>query len=865
MSEGRPPADPVTLASFGTFARPPVLERIARACRRRIALIVAPAGYGKSVSLAQFLSRRESSVSFAVRREHVALPGFARGLAQALATCTPGFESRLPDIPTALAAPDPPVALATWFASRLTACSTTIAIDDLHLADRAALRFVVILIGATRTDVRWILASRSTFDLPYATWLAYDQADDLVGEDDLRITEPEADAIARACGVVASRRRLKKLVADSNGWPVAFMLALQVSLHPHPHAAVEAREALYAYLADALFIELSSREQRFLLDTALLPLVDLDALAEAGWAAPHEIYFELRRRASFIKPESATTFRYHDLFRDFLDHRLRSQGVEGYQRARRAAATLLEAGHSVEAALRLRIEADDREGIVRMLRIEGKSPHKRLNLEAIEAAFAALSETVRRSDAVLCALQARVHSFRGEWGESDALYRIAMQLAADETERAGFALSASTSLEMRCLDDRALELLAEINPKRIVDPAARGRLLATRAIYHARRHEFGAAEQLANQAIEITATADVVSRASALYSAGLVSIHSRRLAEARARMYEVIPLADRLDAHDLTARIHHVLYSISLAEGDWDGAADHIAQAIDNAKRWRELGIILSCLESALLLATVRGQGSRADEIERELTAERLAEWEEYGALSFSRAMQQACTGNFAGAYQSAQSSTVRPRRTNFDEVASSLPQMALYAAAAGQREAATATLQRAESTLAKYARSADGEPEAVLTTIARVMAALAQTMLGDFKASSHELLQLERAGVAVPALYHLVQAARSLNRVVQGSADRDELDAVLAHVRDCGLSGYADLLAALPLNGSREAVHAPSDGPASAHPGQPLSVEGTPPRRHLAVDEWLLGLDEDGTACAAHGRAGRNREAGCG
>jgi DNA-binding NarL/FixJ family response regulator len=87
-------------------------------------------------------------------------------------------------------------------------------------------------------------------------------------------------------------------------------------------------------------------------------------------------------------------------------------------------------------------------------------------------------------------------------------------------------------------------------------------------------------------------------------------------------------------------------------------------------------------------------------------------------------------------------------------------------------------------------------------------MLAVAHSLGRKSRAATEVLAQLERSDPkAIPAVKYLVQAVRTFNRIVQGAAERDALDRDLAKVREHGLGGYADLLAALSAGIARTAA----------------------------------------------------------
>ena len=88
--------------------------------------------------------------------------------------------------------------MAAWLAEHLRETPRTIVIDNYHHCehDPTIAAFLAGVIERTRTNTRWILATRSAAQLPFATWLAHGDADVPIGENTLRLTRAEADYFA---------------------------------------------------------------------------------------------------------------------------------------------------------------------------------------------------------------------------------------------------------------------------------------------------------------------------------------------------------------------------------------------------------------------------------------------------------------------------------------------------------------------------------------------------------------------------------------------------------------------------------------------------------------------------------------------
>lgn len=109
-----------------------LVERIGGPCR--IALIVAPAGCGKSIALSQYLSGLASPwIRFDVRPDHASPLAFARGLAETARDISPGAGVSVAEaVANAASVEEPDSFLAGWMEANLESYRGTIVLDDVH-------------------------------------------------------------------------------------------------------------------------------------------------------------------------------------------------------------------------------------------------------------------------------------------------------------------------------------------------------------------------------------------------------------------------------------------------------------------------------------------------------------------------------------------------------------------------------------------------------------------------------------------------------------------------------------------------------------------------------------------------------------
>ncbi|MHB8230211.1 MAG: AAA family ATPase [Vulcanimicrobiaceae bacterium] len=292
-------------------------ERLERATRFPVTLIVAPAGFGKSVALRDFIqTSRLEVVRYDVGREDATLLTFVRRLGEALEPVAPSAIAAFPPVQErVLAAEEPVRQLSDWFAEHLKRTVCTIVIDDLHYAaaDPASIALLADLIERTSERIKWIIAARSDAGLPVGSWVAYGRMDLPIGEDELRFTADEALATAEASAAELDPQEVESLRRLTDGWPVALAISLRTLTHSHDlrSASLASREMVYRYLAEQVFAALSPSERAFALATCVFSGFDAGVVEALGRS--HEFVTELRRRIAFLSEVTPGAYRYHDL------------------------------------------------------------------------------------------------------------------------------------------------------------------------------------------------------------------------------------------------------------------------------------------------------------------------------------------------------------------------------------------------------------------------------------------------------------------------------------------------------------------------------------------------------------------------
>ena len=780
-------------------------ERLTRATRFPVTLIVAPAGFGKTVALRDFIqTTRLEAVRYDVSREDSTLVAFVRGLSRALEPLVPSAFASFPAMrERVMSSAEPVRELAAWFEEHLKRTVCTIVIDDLYYAtgDPGTVELLTDVIERTADRINWIIATRSDAGLPVASWIGYGRMDVPIGEDDLRFTSDEALAAADDetqnavdTGEVEALREL------TGGWPIALGIALRMRMHAADlrSASSGTREMVYRYLAEQVFAGLSRREQQFLLATCVFSSFDGAVAAEFGGTP--ELIAEVRRSVTFLTSSASTgEYRYHDLFREFLERELRRTGAAEWFRAHTDAGAVLEQRAEHAHALTVYARAGASDAILKLVEREAFDLLDRGESEALSAALDAVSDAAQRENATALGVRAMLEASRGRFDVAEAGFIAAIE-CADERELR-IALVYRYAIELVRHERDCIELLEPYASDETVSLRLRVQILGTLATAYVGARRIDDAARTMRRALELVEPfADEV--AARLYQqAAYVFVNSGERERARSYATLAVERALARNLYDVAARAYSALYTLTYDESD-----DPI----------ETLAILDRLLESARKAASDQARlygiiASYEIEVERgdDAALERLDEAldEGRGAVSHVRhetllpaqALRAAWEGDFARSHELLAGSG--ERQGTDERRAMRFAEIALYAFAAGLHDEGAEALREATVALDRCTRPTRRALRSHL------FLAIAELVRGRTSAAHRHLAEAERLlPQPMRRLRALANAVRALYRIQLSQAEAGTLTATLERLRAEHFGGMARLLAALPVARVEEA-----------------------------------------------------------
>lgn len=352
-----------------------LLAKLDRRGIHPINLVTAPAGFGKSTTVRQWLEVRDEptvwidlspddndpsrlwsqiidetirKISLGVRAR-VALGG-------ATGSVRPAIERLAED----LSATNNPV----W-----------IVLDDLHLIENQdCLGSIELAIGLFPPQARMILVSRSAPELPLQRYEGRGQLL-RIGTADLAFDDAEIlNLLVDAQGIPCSPRDADALRERTGGWPAAlYMSALWLQDHPDSQgdsALLPKSERIVDFLMAEVLGGLDPEVREFLKQTSFLGWMSGELCDDVcGFSNSSEMLADVCRTNQLVEQDRNRPgwFRYHALMRDLLYEQLEREQTEDLKRLQRGAIDWYLGHEMIDAAAEMAIEAGEHDILADML------------------------------------------------------------------------------------------------------------------------------------------------------------------------------------------------------------------------------------------------------------------------------------------------------------------------------------------------------------------------------------------------------------------------------------------------------------------------------------------------------------------
>jgi len=348
----------------GLLHRPRVCAMLERGLEGRLTLVSAPAGYGKTSALIDFSQRCPAPVCWYTADERDRDLGvFVEYLVGAIAECFPGFGTHTRSVLSTLASDlvrDPAAAAGALVNEILeVAAPFVIVVDNFETVEGAlGIRaFIGQLPEILPANCHLMLGSRALPSVPITRLVATRQLVGLTASE-LRFSPEEIRELLQRSGIEVADSEIQAIATNSEGWITGVLLLVDRLRDQAGTSILDTARATadtYDYLAAEVLGRQSRDIQHFLYTSAVLSEMSPRTCREVlHIRQPQALLAEVERRNLFVTRfgrGAAATYRYHNLFRDFLHQQLHQRDPDRYSQLHLRAAEWFERHNDVEEAV----------------------------------------------------------------------------------------------------------------------------------------------------------------------------------------------------------------------------------------------------------------------------------------------------------------------------------------------------------------------------------------------------------------------------------------------------------------------------------------------------------------------------------
>jgi LuxR family maltose regulon positive regulatory protein len=354
-----------------------LVDRIHSYLPKKLIVVAAPAGYGKTTLLSDFTAHSDFPI-FWVRltpADHD-----ERRLAEMIvASMRRRFRRVMKTTRLHALAGATPEALGRALGESMGAVGEpfVLVLDDVHHLNpsKPALALMDAMLEAMPEDASLIASGREVLEVSLARLMAEEHLAGL-GPQDLSLTEDELRELANQRGSqIESDHEFLRILEDTRGWLAGVLLSGVLQGRRSAGPIDPSRPLVHDYLASVVLNRQPDNLRKFLLESSVLPFMSSEACDKVlSRTDSARVLSRLAKEGIFVTAsvESPKTYEYHPQFREFLLTTLEEVDATRLQRVRLKAARYAEKSGQVEQAVELYLDSGEARRALRLAERDAK-------------------------------------------------------------------------------------------------------------------------------------------------------------------------------------------------------------------------------------------------------------------------------------------------------------------------------------------------------------------------------------------------------------------------------------------------------------------------------------------------------------
>lgn len=600
--------------------RPRLRPWLERAVTRRVTLVVAAAGYGKTTAVAELTELPDPVIWYTLSESDKDPLVFLAHIAEGIRRAVPGARGLYVNPPGGRASPSEHVAesvlarLANALEVGLSA-PLILVLDDFHTAsdDRKFAGVVSWLIQHLPQQVRFVICSRTRPRLPILPKLQASRRFLLIDEELLRFSNDEIAELMQSRGISLTDEEVQALAEQTEGWVLGLQLAEQLlsvggTIDDFRAAHGRAGRHLFEYLAEEVLNKQPDPVRDVIVRTSVLKVLTPAAIEVVAGVEDGSAWLSLlEERNLFVLRLSPDSMRFHHLMSTFLRTRLRQDAAE-WSRLNLLAGNYYRSISQLEPAFETFLSAGAYDLAAEVL-VELLPALERLGRFSLALDWLGrLPETVRACYPQIQLVHARILQAVGRIHGAFDLYSRSAEAAS--AAGAQTVLSAALSGKATIFRDKGLaDRAAELNRQALEclppdDVASRAPLLILLAVTDSARGLMADAAANLEEALRLYEGAGDLEGQQNVWNnlAQVVFIRQARFADARHAAERAAALAKELEAPLLAAEAANTLGTVLFLTGEYQRARELLESSLATAN---ETGAVPAAVDALVTLGHV--------------------------------------------------------------------------------------------------------------------------------------------------------------------------------------------------------------------------------------------------------------------